>query len=64
MANRMTINYEKKTCYDIVFTRDFDLLLDELQAFDIENRRAAVIADTNTAALFGDTVKEIGRAHV
>jgi 3-dehydroquinate synthase len=63
MANRMTINYEKKTCYDIVFTRDFDLLLDELQAFDIENRRAAVIADTNTAALFGDTVKGLLEGH-
>ena len=56
MANRMTINYEKKPCYDIVFTDSFDLLLDELQAFDVENRRVAVIADSNTAGLFGDTV--------
>lgn len=63
MANRMTINYEKKTCYDIVFTKDFNLLLDELQAFDVENRRVAVIADTNTAALFGDTVKGILEGH-
>ena len=63
MANRMTINYEKKPCNDIVFTKDFDLLLDELQAFDIENRRVAVIADTNTAALFGETVKGILEEH-
>lgn len=63
MANRMTINYEKKPCYDIVFTKDFNLLLDELQAFDVENRRVAVIADTNTAALFGDTVKGILEGH-
>lgn len=63
MANRMTINYEKKTCYDIVFTKDFNLLLDELQAFDVENRRVAVIADTNTAVLFGDTVKGILEGH-
>ena len=59
----MTINYEKKTCYDIVFTKDFNLLLDELQAFDVENRRVAVIADTNTAVLFGDTVKGILEGH-
>lgn len=63
MANRMTINYEKKPCYDIVFTKDFDLLMDELQAFEVEDRRVAVIADTNTAALFGDTVKGILEGH-
>ena len=39
MAQRMTINYEKKPCYDIVFTDSFNLLTDELQAFAIENRR-------------------------
>lgn len=59
MASRMTINYEKKPCYDIVFTKDFGLLIEELQAFDVENRRVCVIADTNTADLFGSTVKEI-----
>ncbi|MDE6213393.1 MAG: 3-dehydroquinate synthase, partial [Lachnospiraceae bacterium] len=59
MANRMTINYEKKPCYDIVFTRDFDLLLDELQAFEIAGRRVAVICDTNTEKLFGEQIKNI-----
>ena len=63
MANRMTINYEKKPCYDIVFTDSFELLLDELQAFDVENRRVAVIADSNTSALFGDTVIQLLEGH-
>lgn len=63
MANRMTINYEKKPCYDIVFTDSFDLLIDELQAFDVENRRVAVIADSNTAVLFGDKVIKILEGH-
>lgn len=56
MANRMTINYEKKPCYDIVFTNSFDLLPDELQALNIESRRVAVIADSCTAKLFGNAV--------
>lgn len=59
MPNRMTINYEKKPCYDIVYTKDFDLLLDELQAFNIADRRVAVIADTNTRKLFGETIVHI-----
>lgn len=63
MAERMTINYEKKPCYDIVFTDSFDLLADELQALDIEHRRVAVIADSNTAALFGDTVIRLLDGH-
>ena len=63
MANRLTINYEKKPCYDIVFTDSFDLLLDELQAFDVEKRRAAVIADSNTAELFGHTVINLLEGH-
>lgn len=56
MANRMTINYEKKPCYDIVFTNSFDLLQDELQALNIENRRVAVIADSCTGRLFGEEI--------
>ena len=56
MAERMTINYEKKPCYDIVFADSFDLLAEELQALGIENRRVAIITDSNTARLFGDTV--------
>ncbi len=63
MAHRMTINYEKKPCYDIVFADDFELLLDELQAFDIENRRLAIIADSNTERLFGETVRKILDGH-
>jgi 3-dehydroquinate synthase len=63
MANRMTIHYDKKPCYDIVFTNDFELLVDELQAFDVENRRVAVIADTNTARLFGETVRGMLEGH-
>ncbi|MCH5262373.1 MAG: 3-dehydroquinate synthase [Lachnospiraceae bacterium] len=63
MANRMTINYEKKPCYDIVFTDSFELLVDELQAFDVENRRVAVIADSNTSALFGNTVIQLLEGH-
>ena len=63
MANRMTINYEKKPCYDIVFTDSFDLLPDELQAFDSENRKVAVITDSNTERLFGNAVCDLLKGH-
>lgn len=63
MANRMTINYEKKPCYDIVFTEDFSLLVDELAAFGIEERKLAIICDTNTERLFADTVSSLLAEH-
>ena len=59
MANRLTIHYEKKPCYDIVFAPDFGGLLEELRDLGIADRRAAVIADSNTAALYGDAVRNI-----
>lgn len=63
MANRMTINYEKKPCYDIVFTEDFALLLDELAALGIEERKLAIICDSNTERLFADEVSSLLAAH-
>lgn len=59
MASRMTINYNKKPCYDIVFTNDFSLLPDELAALDAAERKIAVIADSNTTALFGESILEL-----
>ncbi|MCM1252626.1 MAG: 3-dehydroquinate synthase [Clostridium sp.] len=59
MANRLTINYEKKPCYDIVFAHDFSGLLEELQDLNIKERRAAIIADSNTASLYGEEVRSI-----
>ncbi|MCM1263082.1 MAG: 3-dehydroquinate synthase [Butyrivibrio sp.] len=59
MADRMTVNYDKKPCYDIVFAQDFGGLLEELKDLGIEGRRAAIIADTNTAALYGEEIKNI-----
>lgn len=56
MANRMTINYEKKPCYDIVFARDFSLLAEELTDLGVSERKVAVICDSNTERLFGQEV--------
>ncbi|MDE5597331.1 MAG: iron-containing alcohol dehydrogenase, partial [Lachnospiraceae bacterium] len=59
MANRLTINYEKKPCYDIVFAHDFSGLLEELQDLNVKERRVAIIADSNTASLYGEQVRAL-----
>lgn len=58
MASRMTINYNKKPCYDIVYAKDFALLADEMEALETCERKIAVIADSNTEKLFGTQVME------
>ena len=37
-TERMNILYNKKPCYDIVFSRDFQELPVELEAFDIAKK--------------------------
>ncbi|MDE6601861.1 MAG: 3-dehydroquinate synthase [Lachnospiraceae bacterium] len=58
MANRMTINYEKKPCYDIVFAGDFRLLAEELADLGVAGQKIAVICDSHTEKLFGREVME------
>lgn len=56
MSERLNILYEKKPCYDIVFTTDFSELLPELQKLDIENRKVCVITDSHVGSLYGEEI--------
>lgn len=57
MEDRMTINYEKKPCYDIVFAGDFSLLAKELAVLSVAERRLCVVCDSNTERLFQEAVE-------
>lgn len=59
MAERITINYEKKPCYDIVFSTSFDELLTELDKLDVANRRICIITDSHVEGLYGDEVLQL-----
>lgn len=61
MAQRMTINYRKKPCYDIIFSQSFDELQEELKKLDVRERKVCVISDTVVAPLYADTVLELVR---
>lgn len=59
MAEKITINYEKKPCYDIVFSTSFDELLAELDKLDMANRRICIITDSHVAGLYVDEVMQL-----
>ncbi len=59
MSDRLTVNYEKKPCYDIVFTASFDELKEELARFDISGKKICIITDSHVKELYSDEVMEI-----
>ena len=58
MENRLTVNYQGKPCYDILFTTDFSDLSKEIVSLGFENRKIAVITDTNVGKIYGEEVKK------
>lgn len=58
MAQRLNIEYNKKPCYDIVFSKAFDELNEELAEFNINERKVCIITDSNVEKLYGEALKE------
>ncbi len=56
MEDRLNILYNRKPCYDIVFSTDFQGLVSELKELDAENRKVCIVTDSNVASLYGDEI--------
>lgn len=52
----MNILYEKKPCYDIVFSTSFEDLLEELKQLLITDRKVCIVTDSHVKSLYGDEV--------
>ncbi len=58
MAQRLNVTMNKKPCYDIVFSKGWQELTEELQEMDIQNRRICIVTDSNVDPLYGEQVLE------
>ncbi len=56
MAQRLPILYNKKPCYDIVFSQSFDGLWEELQELGAGNKRLCIVTDSNVDSIYGEEV--------
>lgn len=56
MAQRLTIHYNQKPCYDIVFAQDFGGLAEELEGMNLSERRVCIITDSVVEALYAQEV--------
>lgn len=55
-SERLSVQYNKKPCYDIVFRQSFEALWPELDALGCAGRRLCVITDSRVADLYGKEV--------
>lgn len=59
MADRMTVSYQKKPCYDIIFTHGFEELTAEFKADPAwEKRKVCIVTDSTVEPLYAQKVKE------
>lgn len=58
MERRLSIFYQKKPCYDIVFEQSFDNLVKELKELSCESKRICIVTDSNVERLYADIVQK------
>jgi len=56
MSERLSVLYNKKPCYDIVFTQSYDTLWSELDALGCGGKRLCIVTDSRVDEIYGDTV--------
>ena len=54
MAQRLNILYQKKPCYDIVYSQSFDGLWEELGELGGAQKRLCIVTDSNVRGLYGE----------
>lgn len=59
MAERLTVQRNKKPLYDIVFTQSFDELWQELEALGCGEKKLCVVTDSRVDGLYGDEVLKL-----
>ena len=59
MSQRINVLYQKKPCYDIVITRDFNGLTEELELLQLTGKKIAIITDTQVGPIYSQEVKEL-----
>lgn len=58
-TDRITVNYENKPCYDIVFSNNFADIIDELKKFNISNKRICIVTESNVGPLYANELLEL-----
>lgn len=63
LSDRITVHYENKPSYDIVYSESFEGIVDELKKLHIENRRLCIVTESNVGPIYAEELKEILEPH-
>jgi len=59
LSTVLNVYYENKPCYNIIFKKDFNDLIVNLNELNIKNRRIMIVSETNVAPLYLDELKNL-----
>ena len=59
MAQRLNVTFNRKPCYDIVFSTGWKELTEELRELDLAERKICICTDSNVDALYGEAVLKL-----
>ncbi len=59
MSNTIKVNKENKPCYDIVITKGFDELSEQLVALSLNEKKYFIISDSQVAPIYADELKKV-----
>jgi len=58
-TERLTILYERKPCYDIVFSQSFEDLTTELEQLSLQGKKICIVTDSNVEPLYANELKTL-----
>lgn len=59
MSQRLNVLYNKKPCYDIYITQNFEELVVEITPFVNASKKICIVTDSNVGPIYGESVKSI-----
>ncbi|MCM1568293.1 MAG: 3-dehydroquinate synthase [Roseburia sp.] len=59
MAQRLPVLKDKKPCYDIIFTKSFEELEEELAALETGDRKLCIVTDSTVDGLYSEEVRTV-----
>ncbi len=59
MSNRLPVFYQKKPCYDIVYSHNFEALEKELEVLQVSKRNVCIVTDSSVKELYANEVSAL-----
>ena len=59
MSQRINVLYNRKPCYDIVITKGFDELINELTPFEVTDKKLCIVTDSQVGPIYANQLEQV-----